>query len=357
MATIKDVALKSGFSTATVSRVYSGSGVVSEAATRRILEVAARLDYWPNGAARSLSTSRTYALGVLLPDLHGDFFSEIIRGIDQASRAEDHQIILSSSHADAAGLIAAARSLRGRIDGLIAMAPDANSVQAIEDVARHQPVVLLNPAIQTEKCGSVSIASFDGAYGMMRHLLRLGHQRIAMLKGPAGNVDAEERLRGYRQALHDWSGERAWAQEIEGDFGQSSGHLHSRAILELNPRPTAVFAANDYMAISLISALGKAGINVPRDIAVTGFDDIALARYQTPPLSTVQVDACELGRQAVQQWFAAMRFSDGVLEKSHLVLPATLVIRDSCGASLTAGTRENETGDWPDNSEINSIDE
>ena len=332
MATIRDVAHKSGFSIATVSRVYSGSGLVSESTTRRILEVAKRLDYWPNGAAQSLSTSRTHALGVLLPDLHGEFFSEIIRGIDQAARAEQHQIILSSSHAEPAELIAAARSLRGRVDGLIAMAPDADSVKAIEDITRHQPVVLINPAIPVRKCSSVSIANFDGAHKMIQHLLGLGHRSIAMVKGPDGNVDAEERLKGFRFALGDWPGETISAHEIEGDFGQTSGHLHARTILAMEPRPTAVFTANDYMAISLISALGDFGISVPGDIAVAGFDDIALARYQSSPLTTVKVNAYELGKQAVLQWFAATQSSNGGPGQRHQVLPVTLAVRSSCGA-------------------------
>lgn len=332
MATIRDVALKSGYSIATVSRVYNGSGLVSETTARRILEVAKELDYWPNSAARILSTNRTCTLGVLLPELHGEFFSEIIRGIDKAARAEQYQIIISSSHAEAGDLITAARSMRGRIEGLIALAPDAESAEAIEKVTNQQPVVLINPAIPLPDCDSVSIANYDGAYRMILHLLGLGHRRIAMVRGPAGNVDAEERLKGYRAALEEWTDGEASACEIEGDFGQSSGHLHAEKILALDPRPTAVFTANDYMAISLISAFGEEGIRVPDDMAVTGFDDIELAKYQSPPLTTVKVDPYELGKQAVLQWFAGMDGSGGDAGRRHLELPATLVVRSSCGA-------------------------
>src|SRR5439155_9636422 len=128
LATIRDVAREAGVSVATVSRVYNKSGPVSEVTARHVREVASRMDYWPNGVARSLITSRTHALGVLLPDLYGEFFSEVIRGIDLAARRSRFHVLVSSSHADHEALLAAVRSMRGRIDGLIAMAPDPESV-------------------------------------------------------------------------------------------------------------------------------------------------------------------------------------------------------------------------------------
>lgn len=339
MATIKDVAREAGVSTATVSRVYNGSDLVSEETTRRVLEVAARMDYWPNGAARSLSTRSTHALGVLLPDLHGEFFSETIRGIDHAARAESYQILLSSSHADAGQLISAARALRGRIDGLIAMAPDKGSAQAMEDFAKHFPVVLLNPGLPVKSCGSISVANGEGAYAMVSHLVMVGHRRIAMLKGPAGNADGEERLMGYRRALADGGVEISPSLEIGGDFSQLAGYESAREILRREPRPSAVFAANDYMAIGLISALSERGLRVPRDMAVTGFDDIELARYLSPPLTTVRVDAYGLGERAVLQWLEAVR-TNGTGKPRQEVLPTTLVVRGSCGAAGPAVPRE-----------------
>lgn len=336
MATIKDVAREAGVSTATVSRVYNGSSLVSEDTTRRVLEVAARMDYWPNGAARSLSTRSTHALGVLLPDLHGEFFSETIRGIDYAARQEQYQIVLSSSHAEAGALISAARTLRGRIDGLIAMAPDRGTAQAMEDFAKHFPVVLLNPGLGALTCGSVSVANQEGAYTLVKHLIDRGHRRIAILKGPAGNVDAEERLRGYRRALAEAGTEPSPSFEIDGDFSQLRGYESAAEILRLDPRPTAIFAANDYMAIGLISALAEQGVRVPRDIAVAGFDDIELARYLSPPLTTVRVDAYGLGEQAVRQWFETAR-SNGAARPRQVVMPTTLVVRGSCGANGSGG--------------------
>ncbi len=331
MATIRDVAREAGVSTATVSRVYNGSSLVTESTTQLVMEVAARLDYWPNSAARSLITNRTYTLGVVLPDLFNEFFSEIIRGIDHAARARRYQIILSCFHDDSRELIAMAKSMRGRIDGLIAMAPDAGSAKVIANISRHFPVVLLNPGFQTKDCSAVSIANYDGARALTRHLLECGHQRIAIVKGPARNVDAEERLRGYRDALSDAGVNSDPSMEILGDFRQESGEQICADILRIRPRPDAVFATNDYMAIGLQSALLAHGVRVPEDIAIAGFDDISLAGYVNPSLTTVGIDAYGLGAKAVRRWFSDS--GAGGARTQQEILPARLIVRHSCGGS------------------------
>lgn len=310
---------------------------MTSATARQVRRAAVRLDYSPNGAAQSLSTRHARALGVLLPDLHGEFFSEAIRGIDHAVRAERFQVLLSSSHADAREMIAVARSLTGRIDGLIVMAPDAGSARVIEDIARYFPVVLLNPGVRAKSCCAVSIANSDGAEAIVRHLIELGHERIAIVRGPAGNVDAKERLRGYRRAIREAGLRAPRAFEIPGDFTQRSGHESAAMLLGLRPRPTAVFASNDYMAIGLMSALSEAGLRVPEDLAVTGFDDIPLAQYMRPPLTTVRANAYELGERAVRMWFDSARARIARKAPRHEVLPTTLVVRSSCGAGNGAG--------------------
>ena len=332
MATIRDVARAAGVSIATVSRVYNASPRVSEETVRRVKAAATRMDYWPNEAARSLTTSRTHALGVLFPDLYGEFFSEVIRGIDHAARREHYQILVSSSHADTEALASVARTLRGRVDGLIAMVPDEGSATAIRQMARRFPVVLLNPRFNLLTCGSISIANFDGARSMVEHLLALGHKTIAMITGPSGNVDAEERLRGYRTALLEAGLGPSSTLEIEGDFTESSGYRSAFEILSHTPRPSAVFAANDYMAIGLLSALRDAAVAVPGDMAVTGFDDIAIAQYLSPPLTTVHVDAYELGARAVEHWMAYAKNGNGKKHRAE-VIPTTLVVRRSCGST------------------------
>jgi len=331
VATIRDVARLAGVSIATVSRAFNGSSRVSDETRRHVHDVAARIGYWPNTAARSLTTSRTLTIGVLLPDLYGEFFSEVIRGIDQTARAEGYQILVSSSHADAETLVTATRSMRGLVDGIIVMAPHEGASRAVTQISENFIAVLLNPRVAAEGCPSISIANYDGAYAVVTHLLKQGHRVIATVKGPAGNVDAEERLRGYRAALRDAGVDPSTRWEIPGDFTESSGHWSARQILRLNPRPTAVAAANDYMAVGLMSALRDAGIRMPEEMAVTGFDDIAIAQFLSPPLTTVHVDAYGLGERAVRRWLALSRSGENGTQAGDIV-PTQLVVRRSCGA-------------------------
>lgn len=331
LATIHDVAERADVSIATVSRVLNGNLRVSEEARRRVMAAASELDYWPNGTARSLTTRSNHVLGVLLPDLYGEFFSEVIRGIDQAARMQMYQVLLSSSHADTETVLSAARSMRGRIDGLIMMAPDEESAEALDSIRRRFPVVLLNPRSPIGDCDSVSIANFDGARAVTQHLLGHGHRTIAMIRGPVGNVDSDERLRGYHDALRGAGIEPCPAFEVAGDFTESSGYRAAAELLGRRPRPTAVFVANDSMAVGLVSALGTLGLSVPRDLAVVGFDDIAIARYMSPPLTTVRVDAFGLGQHAVRMMLYRARTPEPVPVRQE-VLPAPVVVRRSCGS-------------------------
>jgi LacI family transcriptional regulator len=332
MATIKDVAREAGVSVATVSRVFNDSELVSEATRQTVRDVANRLNYWPHGVARSLITNRTHALGVLLPDLYGEFYSEVIRGIDLEARRTGLHVLVSSSHASACELVAAMRSMRGRIDGLIVMAPDVDAPEVLQGWGRSVPLVVLDPGSAVDECDTISIANYEGAYAMVRHLLALGHRRVAMITGPEGNIDARQRLAGYRQALQAGGGEQAGELEIPGDFTEFSGYEAAARLLALAPRPTAAFAANDYMAVGLMGALSDADVRVPEDIAVTGFDDIAMARYLNPSLTTVHVDMLQMGGRAVERVLLMQR--DGpAARRIHEVLPTTLVVRRSCGAS------------------------
>ena len=331
MATIKDVARDAGVSVATVSRVFNDSGLVSEDTRRTVLDVAAKLNYWPNGVARSLITSRTHALGVLLPDLAGEFFSEVIRGIDLAARAQGLHLLVSSSHADTRELVSALRSLRGRIDGLIVMAPDVDAPAAIRASAGDFPIVLVDPGYGVEEFDTISIANHEGAQAVVRHLLSLGHRRIATVTGPLTNIDAEQRLAGYHAAMRAGGGEFSTDLVIHGDFSEGSGRAAGHAIAALRARPTAVFAANDYMAAGVIGSLTEAGVRVPQDVAVAGFDDIPIARYLTPPLTTVHVGLLELGERAVGR-LLEIQGGKNVAAPQHNVLSTTLVVRRSCGA-------------------------
>ncbi|HVR96802.1 MAG TPA: LacI family DNA-binding transcriptional regulator [Thermoanaerobaculia bacterium] len=328
---IRKVAQEAGVSVATVSRVFTGKGPVQDETRRRILEVAGQLGYVPHAAARSLSTNKTGAIGVLLPNLYGEFFSEVIRGIDLTARRGGYHVLVSSSHSDRTEVEAVLRALRGRVDGLVVMSPEADAWALQANLPPSLPVVLLNCRVEGSGFASINLDNYGGAAAMTRHLMALGHRRIVFLQGAPGNYDASERLRGYRDALREGGG---WTEELEiaGDFSEESGYRAGDAVLRLDPLPTAVFAANDSMAIGLLSALQEAGVRVPDHIAVTGFDDIPIARFLTPPLTTVRVGIAGMGERALERLLSAM--DGGEEHERHEVLPTTLVVRGSCGSAM-----------------------
>jgi len=330
-STIKEVAREAGVSVATVSRVINAKGPVREETRARILEVASRLGYTPHAAARSLITNKTGTVGVLLPDLYGEFFSEVIRGLDLAARRSGFHVLVSSSHSDRSEVEAVLRALRGRVDGLIVMSPEVEAQSLEANLPETLPVVLLNCRVEGSAFDSINIDNYGGALAMGRHLIAQGHRRIAFVKGAPGNYDALERLLGYRDAVEPLSSEGLEDLEIEGDFSQESGYRAGGTVLRLEPRPSAVFAANDAMAIGVLCALQEAGVRIPEEIAVAGFDDIPTARFISPPLTSVRVGIAELGGRAMERLLALMAAGDA-RDRHHEVLSTTLVVRGSCGA-------------------------
>ena len=328
-ATIRDVARVAGVSVATVSRVFNDSGPVNPETRRRIRDVARELRYAPNSAARSLSMRRTATLGVLLPDLHGEFFSEVIRGLDQTAQRHHYHLLVSSSHNDRAEVDAAIRAMRGRVDGLLLMSPDVDAEALIAELPDDLPAVLLNCATASPRFDSLDVDNFGGARAMVRHLLELGHRRIAHIRGPARNHEAAERARGWRAALDEAGVAPDPALDLPGDFTDATGYVQARALLAGDARPTAIFAANDAMAIGALGAARDAGLRVPDDLAVAGFDDVPIARYVSPPLTTVHVGISELATHAAGTLIAALADPAGHRPR-HVVRPTTLVVRGSC---------------------------
>jgi len=332
MVTIKDVAREANVSVATVSRVLNESGPVREETRRRIREVAGRLRFVPHPGARSLITSKTDTLGVLLPDLYGEFFFEVIRGMDETAQRNGFHLLISSSHADKHGIETAMRAMRGRVDGLVAMSPDLDA-NSLLNIPTSLPLVLLCSGANGSDLDSLTIRNCHGARAMVRHLIALGHRRIAIIKGAPRNFDAAERLRGYRMALREAGIPPIRSLELDGGFTEMGGYAAAVEILRIEPRPTAIFAANDSMAIGALSALRRSGVRVPGDMAVGGFDDIPLARYMDPPLSSVRVPIFELGARAVEMLLHGVRNKNDHARQRECV-STELVVRLSCGAPI-----------------------
>jgi LacI family transcriptional regulator len=328
-ATIRDVAKAADVSVATVSRVLNSSEAVTESTRTRVEAAAASLDYVPHSAARSLSTRRTDTIGVILPDLHGEFFSELIRGIDVATRTRGLHLLLSHSHGDPVEAATVLRAMRSRVDAMVVMSLYADEEVLSAALGGSTPLVMLGGGASGGH-PRFAIDNHAGAFAMTEHLVAAGHGRIAFIAGPAGNMEAAQRLAGYRDALaaHGQTGE----QVVEGDFGEESGRLAADALLA-GSMPDAIFAANDMMAIGCLQALREAGIRVPDDIALAGFDDIPIARFVDPPLTTVGVPIAELGRQAVECCVGIL--ATGEPGTSRTFTPE-LVVRASTGGAVSA---------------------
>lgn len=326
-ATIRDVAREARVSVATVSRALNGTGNVAEAVRVRVLEAATRLRYTPHAAARSLSSRRTQTLGVVLPDLHGEFFSELVRGIDLVARQHGLHLLVSSYHGHPDEQGAALRAMRGRVDGLLVLAPfaDEATLKAIAgSLSPLLPAVLINAGRDVPGYAALRVDNHGGAMAMVEHLAERGRGAIAFIAGPADNVEAQERQRGYVDALaRHRPGQPPWI--VEGDFSEASGHRAAQVLLAATP-PQAVFAANDMMALGCMFALAERGVRVPGEIAVAGFDDIPLARYVRPSLTTMQVDIAALGSRAARRLLAQMH---GEPDPGDDTVRPQLVVRDS----------------------------
>ena len=330
--TIKDVAREANVSVATVSRALNGHENVAPDVRKRVLEVADRLQYSPHHAARSLSSRRTQTIGVVLPDLYGEFFSELMRGIDAVAREARLHLLVSSYHGNPDEQGAALRAMRGRVDGLLLMSPFVADADPLAGQAPGMPAVLLNSGASAE-LAAINVDSYHGARAMTRHLLAVGHERIAFIAGPTDNFDAHERLRGYRDELAT-AGGAAQPWIVQGDFDEASGHAAGRQLLDAGDRLDAVCAANDMMALGCLFAFNQAGLRVPGDIALAGFDDIPLARYVHPRLTTMRVDIAALGARALRTLLGQL--AEPAEPPGAERFAVDLVVRESCGARPAA---------------------
>ena len=326
---IQDVADAARVSIATVSRALNGIGNVTEETRRKVVDAAARLGYIPHGGARSLSMRQTNCVGAVLPDLHGEFFSELIRGIDRVARSHDMHLLLSCSHSDVDELAAALRAMQGRVDGLLVMSPHVDAEVLSANIPRSTPTVLMNTRHDGERYASLTVDNYGGARAMIEHLVGGGHERIALITGPEANFDAAERLRGALDALSDLVPNDS-PQILRGDFSEQSGYRAGRLLLSMPERPDAIFAANDMMAIGCVFALNEGGVAVPGDIAIAGFDDIPIARCVSPPLTTVRVRIAELGELALERLLLGIAES-GRDKVSSQILATEVIVRSSCG--------------------------
>lgn len=331
MPTIRDVAEKAGVSTTTVSHVINDSRFVSDAAARRVRRAMNELNYQPNAVARSLRRKHTRTLGLVLPDSSNPFFAEVARGIETYAFQQGYNVIFGSSDGDLKKEHAYLRVfLEKQVDGIVFVAAGESALNVEQLLGKHLPLVVVDREFKKVRADYVVADNRQGGYLATSHLIELGHRVIACIAGPSTVTPSAERVTGYRDALkeHALAFDSQWVRR--GDFGAASGFEATRYFLSRrgNVRPTAVFACNDMMALGALGALYQAGRRVPDDVAVVGFDDIVLASYTAPPLTTIQQPKYEMGELAAKILIEHIRSEQAHEPERHL-LPTKLVVRAS----------------------------
>jgi len=328
--TIGDVAQHAGVSIATVSRVLNGTAPVVCETEERIRTAIAKLHYVPRSAARVLASQRTNAIGLLLPEIGGWFFPSMLRGIEAAAREAGYDLLIHT--VEAAYPLKVSRRALGRhnTDGLIVFTNSVDNEELVHLKQSGFPVVLLH---ETPPASSdipvVTIENKSGAQKIVDHLIEVHHcGRIAFLQGPEGHEDSEWRERGYRESLEAHGIPFDETLVASGEFDENAAANAVGQWLMDGVEFDAIFCGDDDAAIGVFSALQRAGRLIPDDVAVVGFDDVPLARFLTPPLTTVRAPTEQVGYDAVRQLVRLMR---GERAEPLILLPTELVIRKSCG--------------------------
>jgi len=333
--TLRDVATRCGVSTATVSAVVNGAEWVSEETRARVQRAVEEMGYRPNQFARSLRTQQGYAVGVIVSDLTNPFFTEVVRSLSHALREDGRAIFLcDSDHRFEVGETNLRMLFDGHIAGLVLIG-DSVREETLRRYLRRGPslpTVAIEREYGLDDVSCLLVDSERGAFDATWHLLGQGYQRIGMIGGPEQGPGSTTyartlRLQGYRRALEEAGVRYDPALVAEGNFRYAGGEEAMRRLLAGRERPDAVFAANDMMALGAMSVIRNAGLRVPADVAIVGFDDIPIAALSSPALTTVGMPKTELGRSAAT---LLMQQLDGARPAApRRVLDAELVVRQS----------------------------
>jgi LacI family transcriptional regulator len=300
MITIKDVADRAGVSITTVSHVINGTRSVSPSSQQRVQRAIKELNYVPSAVARSLKSARTHTIGLIVSNNCNPFFAEVVRGIEDTCYEADFNVILCNSDDSPAKRARYMRVLAEKqVDGLIVLG--AGGEQGGADLqSLNVPHVEVDRDLGDSSSDTVRVDHEAGGRMAVDHLLGLGHRRIACLTGPLSLTPALQRLRGYWAGLHAAGVSVPDGLTRESDFTSAGGYAAMKELLKVAPRPTAVFAGNDLAAFGVICAAVEAGLRVPEDVSVVGYDDVTLAAYMNPPLTTVAQPMHQTGQIAAQ---------------------------------------------------------
>ncbi len=328
--TMADVAARAGVSKMSVSRVVNGASGVSPEMARRVQQAIRQLNYIPSQRARSLAVGRTQLLGMIVLDVVSEWVWPLIRGAGQQAEDLGYQILLRTTGAGQVADLPDPQMHSDLLDGLIIVSWRVPLTFARRLARRGYPVVLIDAFERPEGIAWVSSQDREGARLATLHLRQLGHRRIAFISGGAAPYLARERLAGFRLGLKQSGG--GAPDVVQGDFTRDSGYGAARRLLRRTRPPTAIFAANDLMAIGTLEAARQLGVPVPERLSVVGFDDISSAGHLQPALTTVARPYEAMGALAVQQMVESMRAPAGARPARQFDLPTRLVVRESTAA-------------------------
>jgi LacI family transcriptional regulator len=330
--TIRDVARLARVSVATTSAVINNKGTVSAKLTQRVLDAMESLDYHPNQIARSLKVRQSRTIGMVLPDITNPFFTDVIRGVESEARAQGYSLVLCDSEEDPDLERTNLNTLFARrVDGVL-VAPSGAYVAQDSLTRRRLPVVFFDRIWPGFIGSAVVTDNLEAAYDATRHLIGMGHRRLAIITGRLNLSNGLDRLEGFRKALQQAALPLHDEYLQRGDFQLESGYCCGLKLLRLPAPPTAIFSCNNQMTLGLMRALSELGVRCPDRISVLGFDDFEWAANFSPRLTTVAQPSLEMGKQAVHMLLRKIESVKGAdigYEMNVVVLKAELRVRDS----------------------------
>ena len=336
--TLAEIAQVAEVSVSTVSRALSNGDYPLKAATRqRILKLAEEMGYKPNLVARSLQSNRSHLVGIIVDRMQSPFAAATVQGIQDSLQNAGYSISIAFSNRDQDLAIKAIHSFYSRqVDGIVILNSWLHTFNDPILALQDRPFVFVNRLFSNCIQNCVGPGDRYGAQLATQHLVDLGHRRIGYINGMKDWIEAQNRLAGYRDVLEKHGLPVDEALIRPGDWGVDSGYRAAQELVALEERPTAIFAANDIMALGAIYAIQEAGLTVPKDIAIVGYDDRDFAAWIRPPLTTIRMPSYEMGQAAAR--LLLKQFAGQELEDDTQV-PGKLIIRESCGANLRKGAQ------------------
>ncbi len=329
MSTLYDVAKYAGVSIATVSRTLSNQMIVHPDTRARVLDAIEKLEYIPNSLAQGLATSRSYVLGLIIPDITNPFFSYVARGCEDRCRARNYYLAIYSTGPQEQEETGFYRLLRARhVDGLI-LANPALSEKTLPRFIQDIPKVYVDHAPGSTEDDCICVENQIGARMVAEHFLEHGHRRMAIVSGFPSSYSGAARLEGFKSTLADRGFELPDEFIVKGGFDPSEGVKAAEFLMALDSPPTAIFASNDMLALGVLRGLQSMGYKVPTDVSLVGFSDLPIGKFVTPSLTTVFVDKFELGARAVGLLLS--RIEQPSLGPQRVILPVRLKVRESSG--------------------------